>query len=266
MAGSSDPLAAAFEPERLARAQGEVDLTSANFADEDTWGRFVALLSTSSGVRRLCLAHCHLTSAHCGELGDALAGSADLVELDMSFNDITTGLGFHSDDHSNHAVGGFESLCRSLVAHCPALRSLYLSHNLGLEERGAAALSAVLPSMRSLRVLQLDGNKVGDMGVQALAAGIDQQRAQQPQPGFPGLCSLGIVAVGLTDAGAEALCVLLQGGSGTSANHGAGEKPPLALTHLDLTGNRLSSEMAARLRGAVAAGAATAVLPLDLQL
>lgn len=227
-----DPLAAAFD-----NAHGEVDLIHCTGLDHpDKWGTFLALLATSSSVRCLCLAHCHLTSTHCNDLADALSSAGGLVELDLSFNQLSS--------TAAPDLRAFRCLSAALREHCPDLQRLFLSHNPNLNEDAAVALGELMQSSARLHTLQMDGNAIGDEGVFVLAAALPNG----PQRKGSGLRSLGLVAVGATDVSGDALCQALLVGC--------------QLVHLDLTGNHMSQGTRAALQQA----ATSLPRPVDLRL
>lgn len=186
---------------------GELDLTGVSLSLGQLQQLCAALVTGATGVRRICLAHNSLTREIWG-LGDALSGLGSLQELDLSYN----------------AIGGdgVRAICAN-EARFPELQSLFLGHN-GITD--SVGVVTILRNTPRLTMLQLDGNPIGDAGVEAIAQEL------------PTLClqSLGLCAVGLvTETGCMALVQAIM--------------IKRSLTHLDVTGNVLSGDAKLRLEG-----------------
>lgn len=199
----------------------DLDLSSRGALSEADWSSLLSALRRRGAVSALSLRGSPLQDAHvaaglgAGKRAAALASALgpDLKVLDLANCGLTR--------------LEFAYLCPALLrGGRPVLRELYLSHNGCVGPEEAAALAALLlPRARDgaaepgpgLAALQLDGEKIGDAGVVALAQALS------------GPHDIGLIAVGCAEVGAHALL--------TAAERLAAAGKPLR--GLTLTGNAL---------------------------
>ena len=144
-----------------------------------------ALLDTCSALREIAIETCHLDDALTVEFaGRVLARCSSLRCISLAWN--------------AWGDAGLTSVVEALKVAAAPVESLYLSHGCAVSARGITALTAWLGDETcTVRTLQLDENKIGDEGVCALAAALRRN---------PAITSLELVAVGMSEVGANALC------------------------------------------------------------
>ncbi|XP_062895925.1 LOW QUALITY PROTEIN: NACHT, LRR and PYD domains-containing protein 12-like [Mobula hypostoma] len=161
-----------------------------------------ALTNSNCCIQKLWLYDVGLTANGAKDLISTLSTSRSLKELSLSDN--------------NLGDSGVKLVLDALrVSECN-IQKLWL-WNVGLTDSGAGDLNATLGGNPSLTVLNLNNNKLEDLGVKLVSAALKKSRCK--------LQELGLRDVGLTDSGAKDLA------SALSTNP--------SLTELNLNDNKL---------------------------
>ncbi|XP_051777863.1 NACHT, LRR and PYD domains-containing protein 3-like isoform X2 [Erpetoichthys calabaricus] len=138
----------------------EMDLSINNMEDSGVDQLCEGLRSENCKLEKLNLSYCRLSSRCCLALSSALsAPHSRLTELNLSNN-------------NNMEDSGVDQLCEGLRSENCKLEKLNLEL-CGLTSRCSSSLSSVLSSPHSrLTMLDLSGNKLGDLGAHQLCEGL----------------------------------------------------------------------------------------------
>ena len=148
-----------------------------------------ALDGKCGGLRDVVINHCGMDDNLASQLAErVLSQCTSLVSLDVAYN--------------GWGDAGLISICAALSASSAPIKELYASHGRGVSPAGAAAVATLLGSETTcLKTVQLDECKIGDEGACILAAVLANNRCA---------VTLDLVAVGLTQVGADALLQAVQ--------------------------------------------------------
>ncbi|KAM6050261.1 NACHT, LRR and PYD domains-containing protein 12-like [Theristicus caerulescens] len=141
----------------------ELDLGDNDLGDPGARLLCEGLKHPSCQLQTLRLWQCRLTSAVCVDLAAVLSTSQSLRELDLGDNDM--------------GDPGVQLLCEGLKHPSCQLQTLRLQH-CRLTSAVCGDLAAVLSTKQSLRELDLEGNDLGDPGVQLLCEGLKHPSCQ----------------------------------------------------------------------------------------
>ncbi|XP_051777884.1 NACHT, LRR and PYD domains-containing protein 3-like isoform X22 [Erpetoichthys calabaricus] len=138
----------------------ELNLSKNNMEDSGVDQLCEGLRSENCKLEKLSLSYCRLSSRCCLALSSALsAPHSRLTELNLSNN-------------NNMEDSGVDQLCEGLRSENCKLEKLNLEL-CGLTSRCSSSLSSVLSSPHSrLTMLDLSGNKLGDLGAHQLCEGL----------------------------------------------------------------------------------------------
>uniref|UniRef100_A0A8C1P5V8 NACHT domain-containing protein n=1 Tax=Cyprinus carpio TaxID=7962 RepID=A0A8C1P5V8_CYPCA len=181
----------------------ELDLSLNEIGDSGVKCLWAGLEDPLCKLEKLWLRYCGVTDEGCAAVTSALRSNpSHLKELDLSLNKID-------------AVNLFSYVLQN--PHCK-LEKLGLS-DCGITDEGCAALASALRSNPlHLRELDLSGNKLGDLGVKCLCAGLEDPNCK--------LEILWLSDCGVTDEGCAALTSALRSN-------------PSHLREMRLSGNKL---------------------------
>ena len=147
-------------------------------------------LSANSSMRRLSLSESHLTTSHCGCLGQLLRDPihCQIEKLDLRSCSLTS-------DAVGEVMSG--------LSHNHTLRELYLSWTT-IESGGAVAIATMLKHNRSLEKLDLEGCGIDNSGGVELGGALERNKT---------LRYLNLSGNTLGDDGVRGLCVGLENNS-----------------------------------------------------
>uniref|UniRef100_UPI00398EAF8F NACHT, LRR and PYD domains-containing protein 3-like isoform X1 n=2 Tax=Pristiophorus japonicus TaxID=55135 RepID=UPI00398EAF8F len=160
----------------------ELRLSSNNLGDSGVKLLSAALRDPDCKIQELWLYDVGLTDSGAEDLSSALSTNRSLTVLDLSCNKL--------------GDSGVKLLSVALRDPDCKIQELQL-YDVGLTDSGAEDLSSALGTNRSLTVLDLSCNKLGDSGVKLLSAALRDPDCK--------IQKLQLRAVGLTDSGTEDL-------------------------------------------------------------
>ena len=142
-------------------------------------------LSANSSIKKLDISHCHLTTSHCGHLGQLLRHcqieTLDLTRCELTSEGIREVIRGLSDNHllkvlnlSGNQIGSEGAVAMAAMLKTNSSLERLCLDKCGIGSSGGMELGAALERNTSLRKLDLSGNTLGYDGVRGLIAGLEK--------------------------------------------------------------------------------------------